>query len=138
MEAAGCALAAASITIQLADIIRKLYGFWESVEDAPNEVRTIVQDLKLLERVLNDIQHEEQLHGLDPLTDNILRNCTSKANHLLALVNQFASGDESKNWRSRKWVAVKVTFQSGRLDKFRRSLEEMKTTLILIQQSSTK
>ena len=39
-------LAVGSIAIQRAENSRKLHDFWDLVEDAPQEVRTMVQDLR--------------------------------------------------------------------------------------------
>lgn len=49
------AVAVASITIQSADQIDKLFAFWESSKDAPEDVRRIAENLELLSSVPNGI-----------------------------------------------------------------------------------
>ena len=46
--------------MQLADGCIKLYNFWDSIRDAPEEVAVIMDDLMLLSTVLRDISREKQ------------------------------------------------------------------------------
>ena len=47
--------------MQLGDACMKLYHFWESVRDAPDEVAVIMDNLLYLSTVLKDIAHDKQL-----------------------------------------------------------------------------
>lgn len=78
MECAASGIAVASITIQLADSIKKLIEFWDSVQNAPNNIRTVLQDLELLTSVLEDIHRAEVEHGADPNITRLLQNCESR------------------------------------------------------------
>ncbi|KAF2176130.1 hypothetical protein K469DRAFT_608169, partial [Zopfia rhizophila CBS 207.26] len=48
-------LAVVSVSVQLAESFMKLYRFWASVRDAPDEVRLVLDDLLYLSAVLNDV-----------------------------------------------------------------------------------
>src|SRR5436190_21694698 len=54
------AIAAFSLAIQLADGCIKLYHFWNSIRDAPEDVAIIMDDLLLLSTVLRDISHDKE------------------------------------------------------------------------------
>jgi hypothetical protein len=43
------------VAIQVAESCVKLYLFWESIREAPEEVGAIVEDLKYLATVMQDI-----------------------------------------------------------------------------------
>jgi hypothetical protein len=61
-------IAVAWIAIQLADSIKNPCGFWESIKDAPEEIATLVHELKVLNLVLKKIHTNEGKFGADPTT----------------------------------------------------------------------
>lgn len=68
---------------------------------------------------------------------SVLESCAGQVIALVSLVDDFEPGFASMSRRVRKWSAFKATLQSGKIKKFRVSLEETKTTLILARQSSS-
>jgi hypothetical protein len=48
-------MAVVSLALQLAGGIIKLYDFWGTVQDAPQEVTEMLMDLRLLSRILNEL-----------------------------------------------------------------------------------
>ncbi len=131
LAAVASSFAVASIAIQLAENIKKLHSFWDLVQDAPQEVKSIVQDLRLLERILDKIRNHELAYGPDPELSETLNSCASKVNDLLVIVDQFQLGLSSTSRRNRKWSALRVGFRFDTINRFRKSLEEVKSTLIL-------
>lgn len=134
LSGAASVIAVASIAIQLADSIKKLCDFWESIKDAPEEIATLVQELKLLDLVLKKIHVNEEKFGADPTTTAVLNRCAEKVNTLVAAMDTFQPGFASKKWQVRTWNSFKVTLQSKKFHNFRLSLGEIKTTLILARQ----
>ena len=49
----------------------------------------------------------------------------------MTLANKYKPGLDSKSRRIRKWNATKVAFKNKKFNKFRDSLNETKSTLIL-------
>ena len=47
-----------SFAIQLADAVKKLSEFCSSVQDAPEDIKTIVRDLQTLSNILHEIEKE--------------------------------------------------------------------------------
>ena len=92
LSGAASGIAVASIAIQLADSIKKLYEFWESVQDAPNDIRAVVKELRLLSAVLEGIQSNERRYGPDPTTTSVLESCADKVTALLGLVDDLEPG----------------------------------------------
>ena len=137
LSGAASGIAVVSIAIQLADSIKKLYEFWTSVQDAPEDIRAIVKELRLLSAVLDGIKLNEQRYGPDPTTTIVLESCTDKVTALVGLVDDLEPGFASTSRRHRKWSAFKMTLRSEKIKKLRVSLEETKATLILAQQISS-
>ncbi|KAH8696946.1 hypothetical protein GQ44DRAFT_633681, partial [Phaeosphaeriaceae sp. PMI808] len=53
------ALAVVSLAIQVVETCKKLYCFWESVRGAPDDVVAIMEDLKCLSTVVEDISRDK-------------------------------------------------------------------------------
>lgn len=134
LAGAASIIAVASIAIQLADSIKKLCDFWEAIKDAPDEITTLVQELKLLDLVLKKIHINEEKYGADPTTTAVLTRCAEKVNALVAAMDGFQPGFASKKWQVRTWNSFKITCQSKKFQNFRLSLGEMKMTLVLARQ----
>ncbi|MCJ1266540.1 hypothetical protein MMC22_006425 [Lobaria immixta] len=133
LSAAASLVAVGSVAVQLADGIKKLRDFWCSIKDAPDEVRAIAADLVVFSRILADISLEAQ--DQSPSTDAALLRCIDGTKSLAAIVEDLEPGFESKSARTRKWSALKTVFKGEKIKRYQSSLEGMKTSLILAQQS---
>jgi hypothetical protein len=52
------AFAVVSLAIELSDRIKKFCEFWDSIREAPQSIRTIAKDLRIISDVLEDIHGE--------------------------------------------------------------------------------
>ena len=64
-----------SLAIQIGGGFIKLYDFWGTVRDAPQEVSEIVLDLKLLSRILNELVNR---NDPSPHVKDALEHCDAK------------------------------------------------------------
>jgi hypothetical protein len=108
-------LAVVSIAVQLADSIKRIYDFWNSVDDAPNSIRAVIGDLDLLVNVLSDAAASEQKLAGGGVTEAILSTCQERINDLLRITQDLESGLASGRRRVRKWVAVKSVFKEKKI-----------------------
>ena len=131
MDVAASAVAFASIAIQLGQSFITLYEFWESVKEAPENVSAVVKDLKLLAAILRQIELNEQQYGQNAEVTDALKSCTAKVDILRNLVDQLEPGFASKRRVQRKWTALRAALKSDKVEKFRKLLEETKTTILL-------
>lgn len=134
LSAAANGIAVASISIQLAECTKKLCDFWDSIKEAPEDIRTISIDIKLLSTVLTQIAHEAQHIRPNETLIFALEGCWAKVRLLTHILNEIEPGFASKNSRTRKWTALKAAFKDTQLKKFQDTLERTKGTLSLIQQ----
>lgn len=129
-------VAASVITIvQLTENVKKLYDFWSSIKEAPDDIRAISTDLQLLVSVLADIAFEAQHADIDPTFEAVLEGCAAKVRALNAIVEGIEPSFASNSNFKRRWASFTVVLKSVKLKKFQESLEGLKSTLMLVQQN---
>ena len=133
LSAAASGIAVAGIAIQLADSVKKLCDFWDSVKDAPHDIRIISTDLRLLSDILAEIAHEGQYSQPDTTIASVLDGCWNYVNRLTALLDKIEPGFASRSSYVRKWTAIKAAIKSGQLAKFQEALNRVKCSLLLVQ-----
>ncbi|MCJ1284982.1 hypothetical protein MMC26_004319 [Xylographa opegraphella] len=136
MDGASGAIAFASIAIQLGQSFVALSRYWESIKEAPADILTIAQDLRFLADTVHHFELDEQNYGQAPEVSNVLKSCMAKVVILQSLVEEIEPGFSSKHRLQRKWSALKAVLKNDKVEKFRKSLEESKTTLLLAQSIS--
>ena len=136
LSAAASTIAVVSLAPQLADNSKKLYEFWNSIKDAPEDVRNISADLELLSSILHQIGLEAQYQRPDPATQAALRFCFEKINAIGSLVTDIEPDFVSTSLRKRKWSAVRAVFRQKNYQKCQDALDRMKGTLLLAQQTN--
>ena len=130
MEVAGVVVSTCGFAIQLADSARKLHDFWQSVVDAPSHLKSIVDDLKLLENILRQISDSGNSSAV--LQDALL-SCQKRIDALIADVICLEPAFTSNNPRTRKWTSVKAAWGSKGLERSQAFLDSAKSTLVLGQ-----
>jgi hypothetical protein len=126
------AIAVVSIAIQLSDSIKKFSDFIDSAKEAPENVESILSELRFLSSILEDIRLQQS----SPLNTNTsaanrLTDLQQKITTFAALANRYRPSLNSKDRRIKKWTAMKVAFKSEKFKKFSDSLNQEKLNLIL-------
>jgi hypothetical protein len=81
LGAAASVFAVVSIADQVAERIKQLYGFWSAVNEAPEKIRAIANDLNLLSSVIVQISNnyqnvaQDKTSGFDSLMVDVLKAC---------------------------------------------------------------
>ena len=133
MEALSTAASVLTV-LQLVRSVQELYEFWVSVEDAPDEVQSIVIDLKLLANALTEIACEAQHAEVSVTLVEAIENCAAKVETLIGIVDELKPDFASASITVRRWAAVKSVVRGARIKKFMGTLESLKSTLMLVQQ----
>ena len=128
--------AAASViaVMQLAESFKKLYDFWNSIKEAPEDIRTISVDMHNLSNILSQIANETQHVEPDTTLIAALNGCCVKVKTLNTLLNDIEPGFASKRYRVRQWTALKAVLKHGELMKYQVALDRLKIDLLLVQQ----
>ena len=72
----------------------------------------------------------------DAVTTKALESCEKSIKDLTNIVDSLAPGFASQNSIKRKWTAIEVVMRTEEISKFKRGLEEAKSSLILGQSIS--
>ena len=132
LSAAASVIAVTSLAFNLAESTKKLFEFWDSIQNAPEEVNDITSDLESLRNLLEQIGHEAQHQPPNHLIESALRLCSRKIDTVRSLTADIESGFTSSRIYTRKWSALQAVLSRKKLEKVQSSLERMKATLILI------
>ena len=134
LSATASGTAIVSAAVHLAESFKKLYEFWKSVKDAPEDIRAISVDLEILSNVLTEIAHETQ--HIEPNTSLIaaLNECCVKVKRLNTIRNKIELGFSSTKSRVRQWSAIKAVLKREELMKVQGELNSIKITLLMVQQ----
>lgn len=132
LSAAASGIAVASIALRLADSVKQIYDFWTSVKEAPDDIRTITEDLRVLSSILARIEKEAGQVEPDATLEAALNGCMLNVKILTSLLNDIEPGFASTRSRVRKWTAFKAVLKRGQLVKFQGALEGMKSTLLIV------
>lgn len=131
ISGAGSAIAIVSLAIQLADSIAKLSDFLESIQEAPDKIKSILTDLHVLSLILHDIRDHQNKYGSNASVVTALGSLELRVTAFMALIRQYEPSFESSRRRIRKWTAVKAAFKEKKLKDFQLSLNNTKITLSL-------
>lgn len=129
LSGAASGIAVVSLTFQIVESISKLRDFFESIKTAPAVVATIVKDLSQLASILDIIKVDGSI------SNDVLTTCMDKIKDLNAFTDELEPGFRSANRKTRRWAAFTAARKSSVISKFRATLEETKTTLILALQT---
>ena len=127
-------IAVASITIQLADSVKKLSDFWKSVQQAPSDVQTIITDLDLLRQALGDIASGIRQGNSSGALERTLQQCEVNVQTLYSILQQLEPGFASSKRIIRKFTAFKSVLKWDKVKKFMAVLDRLKSTMMLFSQ----
>ena len=131
LSAVSSAFAVVSLAIQCADGLIKMHDFFERIKHASEEIANISNDLRLLSGIVEKLHLEEQVYH------NVLEHLRTKVSQMQGIVVEIESGFKSGRTRDRHWSAFKAVKSSAAIRRFRQSLEETKTTLMIGLQAKT-
>ncbi len=133
LSTAASAIAVVSIGVQLAENVKRLCDFWNSIKEAPEDIQAISADLKLLSSILTEIACEAQHVEPNATLEAALHECSGTVKILGTLLNKIEPGFVSTSSRVRKWTAFKAVLKRAHLRKTEDALEKLKSNLLLVQ-----
>jgi F420-0:gamma-glutamyl ligase len=131
ISAAAGVIALGSAAVDIAELVKRLYDYWQSIQEAPDDFRAITEDLAYLHAIL---RRSSLRKSTDVDLVAILESCIRKVEGLVALTEDLEPGFASRSKRMRKWSAMKMVFRESKINKFRQSLNETKSTILLANQ----
>jgi hypothetical protein len=135
LSAAASGIAVVSIAIQVTDSIKKCSDFIESIREAPEDIESSLSELQILFSLLKDTRLRNPILDTNSSAKILLDSLEQKITIFTALANRYKLGLNSQSRRTRKWSAIKVASKRGKFNKYRESLNDSKSSLILALQA---
>lgn len=120
MDVAAGAVSFAFIAIQLGKSFVALYRFWESIEEAPANVSTVIEDLRHLAANLKQMALDDKYYGQSLEMIEVLECCRLKAGKLRDLVKGFVTELVSRSLVRQRWNALKAAAKNDKVERFQR------------------
>jgi len=125
------AIAIVSIAADLLTGLTKLHALYQSIQDAPQEIDSTIRDIQQLCTVIECIEQQQQRFAEPSLAAPLL-SCSDKIAYLQNAAESISSGlNSAKRWE-RLWNAFTSSQKKDHFSRLRQSLEETKSTLILV------
>ncbi|KAH6995067.1 hypothetical protein EDB80DRAFT_876950 [Ilyonectria destructans] len=133
MEAAGAAIGAFSLIIQLTERVESLRAFCKSFKDAPHDVSEMGQCLSELRALLKERASTHPMPS--PALNAVLRRCDRRIKPLETLVSKLEPGFKSRHKTVRVWTRFATTQNAANVKKLRDELADAKLDLIIASQA---
>ncbi|KAI9845927.1 MAG: hypothetical protein M1837_004463 [Sclerophora amabilis] len=133
MEVAAAVVSFVTLAAQIVKGIKTLHDFWADVEDAPDDVRRVIDDLNMMNGLLRQLASEDEANKSadDHLPTQMLKYCMENLEEALSFLKSLKVGFEDGK-PVKKWSRIKVVLgKTERINKCRSVLGSLKSTLSL-------
>ncbi|PMD38288.1 hypothetical protein L207DRAFT_585193 [Hyaloscypha variabilis F] len=120
-----------SLALQLGDGINGLCEFLASITEAPQEIESIIAQLKFFAELLDDIQNNEKIIGPQPAIKQALERCEAPLRDLQQIADSLIPGFAASSKIKRKWAAISAVRAKDKIAKFQSNLQVAKLDLVL-------
>ncbi|CZR55223.1 uncharacterized protein PAC_05110 [Phialocephala subalpina] len=136
LSGAASIIAVVQIAVQIGKGISKIRSLLHSINDAPREIQSVVQELEFFDSILNQIRRNEETFGSKTETFLALSRCETSLKSLLDVVESLVPGFASSSRMKQKWAAIDVVRKNEKIASFKSKLQEAKLDLLIAQQTS--
>lgn len=126
---------------QITASIIKLKSFWDQVQDAPADIRDLIEELEDLNYLLADIEDEQRLTStvLDSTSSmRCLQHCKQGAARLKEVTDSLSTDLQANSKLKRKWASTMVMLKKEKIDRYKAKLERAIRLLSLSHQLYTR
>lgn len=124
--------------------IIKLKSYWDQVQDAPDDIHDLIEELEDLSYLLADIEDDQRQNPVSSLildstsTSRCLQHCKQGADRLKELTDSLSADLDASNKMKRKWASAKVVTKKNQIDRYKSKLERAIRLLSLSHQLYTR
>lgn len=136
VSAASGVLQIVSFALELPTAVQKFVEFCRAIKDAPEDTQRLMEELGTLAVGLAQIHRPGQVPQFDELVKGASQHCNNELSKLSKTLNELAPGLSSPSRRKRGLAALKTTLKRPYIEALRSSLENVKSTLLLVKISS--
>jgi len=133
-----------SLAAQIGSSILKLKCYCDEIQEAPEVVRDLLENIEDLYSILADIEDDQIRNPVSALLldgrsrNRCLTHCQKAAFRLEELVNDIRVDIDSSKQLRKRWAASKVVLRKEKLDRYRDKLERTVRLLALSEQCYTR
>ncbi|KAI9749344.1 MAG: hypothetical protein M1835_001564, partial [Candelina submexicana] len=122
MDVVASSFAVVSLSIQIADSVKKLSSFLGSAIDAPSYVRRLIEELDIFKDVLEMIARDIEeaplpASNIEPVR-RCLVTCNERVQNIVSMVNDLEQA-LSQGGRRMRWASLKTAFKKEKMAEFR-------------------
>lgn len=121
---------------QILESVFKLQRMLTAIRDAPQELKTILEEITIVTNVLVQCLDSPHPHTIGPrqavARDQALVHCETACKHLFAIVSEIEDDIKSSKFRFR-WYSVLAVLKAKKIENLVARLERAKSTLALAQ-----
>ncbi|PQE31419.1 Ankyrin repeat-containing domain protein [Rutstroemia sp. NJR-2017a WRK4] len=132
-EVVASGMGIASLGLQLLDNVKKLKEFWDSVKEAPDDVRHALIELEILRTIIDAIpKNDSDMPAISAASSaRCLELCYQVLDLLEALMKDMNQRIEKRLTRG----SIRVVLKKGTIDRFRGRLRNAQDMLVLCRQT---
>ena len=132
------AISIGSLAIQIFDSIQELRKFCAAIQDAPESVGNVLEELEILGETLLHLYQDQKLgqDELDPSIRKSLMYVNRVGGELRNIMTDLAKGMDGPR-KKRKWGAICVVMKKSSINDLLTRLERSKSTLSIAIKCST-
>jgi hypothetical protein len=119
-----------SLAIQIGDSVLRLKNFLESVKEAPEEIRYLIEEIQTLGLVLSELAADSALVTI-PSVGKCMELCSRSAEILAGIAKEL----DKDIGKKRRTGGIKVVLKKGEIEKLREQLKSAQFMLMLSNQT---
>jgi hypothetical protein len=123
------AIGVVSLSIQLAESLHKVKGFYESVKNAPPQVAELIEEIEIMQDILGDLETGSQ--GASVASAPTMRRCMKVAQGATKRFTVFATELQNRIKKSRFRGGIKFALNRDDIKQMLDQLERTKSSLNL-------
>ena len=137
-------IAVGSLAAGITSSIVKLKSYWDQVQNAPEDMHDLLEELEVLGHLLADIADDQQQNSMSGLIfdstaiSRCLQHCQKGADRLKELTDILSTDLDTSPRRKKQWASAKVVLKKGQIDRYKEKLERAMRLLSLSYQMYTK
>ena len=134
----------ANLVAQIANSVTKLKSYWDELQEAPEDIRLLIEEIEDLYLLLYHIEDDQRRNPMSSkFLDNAsasrcLEHCKRGADSLRKLTDDLGSDINAPDRFRRKWASAKVVFKKDKIEKYKARLERAIRLLTLSHQCYTR
>ncbi|KAM0797736.1 hypothetical protein BDR22DRAFT_862168 [Usnea florida] len=137
-------IAIGSLAAGITSSIVKLKSYWDQVQNAPEDMHDLFEELEVLGHLLADIADDQQKTSMSGLIfdstaiSRCLQHCQKGADRLKELTDILSRDLDTSTRRKKRYASAKVVLKKGQIDRYKEKLEGSIRLLSLSYQMYTK